>query len=142
MTFTLRHTLTFIMITHINTLKRFGFSKPSHDNCFLWGSGVCVCVCVWEGGDCCFTEGRGICCCCCCCCTTVLAVVCHTISHEGSLNQNNNQRCSSYSLPFKGNVTVRTVVDRFSEMVHFIPLPTLPLAKATAEVMLHRIFCL
>ena len=111
---------------------------------FVWqlfsaGGGVCVCVCesVFMLGGCCFPNGI-----CCCCTTTTLAVVYHTITHEGSLNHNDNQRRSSYSLPYEGDVTVRTVVDRFSKMVHFIPLPTLPLAKANAEVMLHHIFCL
>lgn len=39
--------------------------------------------------------------------------------------------------PSEGNTTVLTVVDRFSKMAHFIPLPKLPTAKETAEVMLY-----
>lgn len=39
-------------------------------------------------------------------------------------------------LPSEGNTTILTVVDRFSKMIHFIPLPKLPSAKETAEVML------
>lgn len=42
--------------------------------------------------------------------------------------------------PSEGNTTVLTVVDRFSKMVHFIPLPKLPTAKETAEVMLFQVF--
>ena len=44
--------------------------------------------------------------------------------------------------PSKGNTAILTVVDRFSKMVHFIPLPKLPSAKETAEVVLHHVFCL
>ncbi|XP_071356648.1 uncharacterized protein [Trachinotus anak] len=40
----------------------------------------------------------------------------------------------------EGNTTVLTVVDRFSKMVHFVPLPKLPSAKETAEAMLHNVF--
>ena len=42
--------------------------------------------------------------------------------------------------PSEGNTTVLTVVDRLSKMVHFIPLPKLPSAKETAEVMLRHVF--
>ena len=35
----------------------------------------------------------------------------------------------------EGNTTVLTVVDRFSKMVHFIPMPKLPSAKGTAEAV-------
>ena len=42
--------------------------------------------------------------------------------------------------PSKGNTTILTVVDRFSKMVHFIPLSMLPSAKETAEVMLRQVF--
>lgn len=38
------------------------------------------------------------------------------------------------------NPTILTVVDRYSKMVHFIPLPKLPSAKETAEVMLAHVF--
>lgn len=43
-------------------------------------------------------------------------------------------------LPSEGNTTVLTVVDRFSKMVHFIPLTKLPSAKETADVVLHHAF--
>lgn len=36
----------------------------------------------------------------------------------------------------EGNTTILTVVDRFSKMVHFIPLPKLPSAKETVEAIL------
>ena len=39
--------------------------------------------------------------------------------------------------PFKGNTTILTVVDRFSKMVHFIPLPKLPSAKERCVFRLH-----
>ena len=42
--------------------------------------------------------------------------------------------------PSEGNTVVLTVVDRFSKMGHFIPLPKLPSAKETAEVVLHHVF--
>ncbi|XP_070406069.1 uncharacterized protein [Nothobranchius furzeri] len=40
----------------------------------------------------------------------------------------------------EGNTTILTVVDRFSKMVHFIPLSKLPTAKMTAEVLLSQVF--
>ncbi|KAI3365127.1 hypothetical protein L3Q82_010108, partial [Scortum barcoo] len=40
----------------------------------------------------------------------------------------------------RGNTTVLTVVDRFSKMAHFIPLPKLPSAKETAQVMINHVF--
>ena len=40
----------------------------------------------------------------------------------------------------EGNTTVLTVVDRFSKMVHFIPMPKLPSAKGTAEAVLSHVF--
>ncbi|KAI3358305.1 hypothetical protein L3Q82_014680 [Scortum barcoo] len=42
----------------------------------------------------------------------------------------------------KGNTTVLTVVDQFSKMTHFIPLPKLPTAKQTAQVMINQVFCI
>ncbi len=42
--------------------------------------------------------------------------------------------------PSDGNTVILTVVDRFSKAAHFIPLPKLPSAKQTAELMLHHIF--
>ncbi|KAI3369313.1 hypothetical protein L3Q82_007563 [Scortum barcoo] len=42
--------------------------------------------------------------------------------------------------PSKGNTVVLTVVDRFSKMTHFIPLPKLPSAKETAQVMISQVF--
>ena len=41
--------------------------------------------------------------------------------------------------PSEGNTTILTVVDRFSKMVHFVPLPKLPSAKETAEVMMRHV---
>ena len=40
----------------------------------------------------------------------------------------------------KGHTAILTVVDRFSKMVHFIPLSKLPSAKETAELVLQNIF--
>ena len=42
--------------------------------------------------------------------------------------------------PSEGNTVVLTIVDRFSKMAHFVPLPKLPSAKETAEVMLSHVF--
>ncbi len=39
----------------------------------------------------------------------------------------------------EGNTTVLKIVDRFSKMVKFIPLPKLPSAKETAEVLMHNV---
>ena len=39
-----------------------------------------------------------------------------------------------------GNTVILTVVDRFLKAAHFIPLPKLPSAKQTAELMLYHIF--
>lgn len=39
-----------------------------------------------------------------------------------------------------GNNTILTVVDRFSKMVHFIPLPGLATAKETADILLRQVF--
>ena len=40
----------------------------------------------------------------------------------------------------EGNTTILTIVDRFSKMVHFVPLPKLPSAKELAEIMLSNVF--
>ena len=40
----------------------------------------------------------------------------------------------------KGHTAILTVVDRFSKMVHFIPLSKLPSVKETAELVLQNIF--
>ena len=40
----------------------------------------------------------------------------------------------------KGDTAILTVVNRFSMMVHFIPLSKLPSAKETAELVLQNIF--
>lgn len=40
----------------------------------------------------------------------------------------------------EGNTTILKGVDRFSKVARFIPLPKLPSAKQTAEVMLHNVF--
>ena len=42
--------------------------------------------------------------------------------------------------PSQGHTTILTVVDRFSKMAHFIPLPKLPSAKETAELILQHVF--
>ncbi|KAI3368651.1 hypothetical protein L3Q82_025653 [Scortum barcoo] len=42
--------------------------------------------------------------------------------------------------PSHGHTTILTVVDRFSKMAHFVPLPKLPSAKETAELMLTHVF--
>ncbi len=42
--------------------------------------------------------------------------------------------------PSDGNTVVLTVVDRLSKMAHFLPLPKLPSAKETAEIMLQKVF--
>uniref|UniRef100_A0A9J8AF28 Uncharacterized protein n=1 Tax=Cyprinus carpio carpio TaxID=630221 RepID=A0A9J8AF28_CYPCA len=42
--------------------------------------------------------------------------------------------------PSRGNTVVLTVVDRFSKAAHFIPLPKLPSAKETAQVVVDHIF--
>uniref|UniRef100_A0A3P9IU91 Gypsy retrotransposon integrase-like protein 1 n=1 Tax=Oryzias latipes TaxID=8090 RepID=A0A3P9IU91_ORYLA len=40
----------------------------------------------------------------------------------------------------QGNSVILTVIDRFSKFVHFIPLPQLPTATETAEVMVNHVF--
>uniref|UniRef100_A0A3B3IPI7 Gypsy retrotransposon integrase-like protein 1 n=1 Tax=Oryzias latipes TaxID=8090 RepID=A0A3B3IPI7_ORYLA len=42
--------------------------------------------------------------------------------------------------PSHGNTTVLTVIDRFSKMAHFIPLPQLPTATETADLMVKHVF--
>ncbi|KAI3365736.1 hypothetical protein L3Q82_000693 [Scortum barcoo] len=42
--------------------------------------------------------------------------------------------------PSHGHTAILTVVDRFSKMAHFVPLPKLPSAKETAELMLTHVF--
>ncbi len=42
--------------------------------------------------------------------------------------------------PSKGNTVILTVVDRFSKVVHFIPLPKLPSARETAQLMVDHVF--
>ncbi len=39
-----------------------------------------------------------------------------------------------------GNTVILTVVDRFSKAAHFIPLPKLPSARETAQVMVDHVF--
>lgn len=60
-----------------------------------------------------------------------------------------SRRWSDISLDFitgipepERNTTILTVVDRFSKMAHFIPLPKLPSAKEMAEAMLSNVFCI
>ena len=40
----------------------------------------------------------------------------------------------------EGNTTILEVVDRFSMMVNFVPLPKLPSTKEMAKVMLRHVF--
>lgn len=40
----------------------------------------------------------------------------------------------------EGHTVVLTIVDRFSKMVHFVPLPKLPSAKETAQLVLLHVF--
>ncbi|KAL0170806.1 hypothetical protein M9458_035402, partial [Cirrhinus mrigala] len=40
----------------------------------------------------------------------------------------------------RGNTVILTVVDRFSKAVHFIPLPKLPSARETAQLMTDHVF--
>ncbi|KAF7709078.1 hypothetical protein HF521_015928, partial [Silurus meridionalis] len=42
--------------------------------------------------------------------------------------------------PSAGHTAILTVVDRFSKMGHFIPLPKLPSAKETAQLLLQYVF--
>lgn len=42
--------------------------------------------------------------------------------------------------PSDGNTVILTVVDRFSKAAHFIPLPKLPSAKETAQLMIQHVF--
>uniref|UniRef100_A0A0F8AN84 ribonuclease H n=1 Tax=Larimichthys crocea TaxID=215358 RepID=A0A0F8AN84_LARCR len=42
--------------------------------------------------------------------------------------------------PSDGNTVILTIVDRFSKMAHFIPLPKLPSAKETAQIVLEQVF--
>ncbi|XP_061786097.1 uncharacterized protein [Nerophis lumbriciformis] len=42
--------------------------------------------------------------------------------------------------PSNGNTVILTVVDRFSKMAHFIPLPKLPSALETAELLTRHVF--
>lgn len=39
-----------------------------------------------------------------------------------------------------GNTVILTVIEKFTKMTHFLPLPKLPSAKETAEVMLAQVF--
>ncbi|KAF7640703.1 hypothetical protein LDENG_00021870, partial [Lucifuga dentata] len=42
--------------------------------------------------------------------------------------------------PSGGNTVILTIVDRFSKMAHFLPLPKLPTVKETAKLMLQHVF--
>ena len=42
--------------------------------------------------------------------------------------------------PSEGNNTILTVVDRFSKAVHFIPLPKLPTALETSDLLVQHVF--
>ena len=42
--------------------------------------------------------------------------------------------------PSHGNTTILTVVDRFSKSVHLVPLPKLPSAKETADLLVQHVF--
>lgn len=42
--------------------------------------------------------------------------------------------------PSQGNTTILTIVDRFSKSVHFVPLPKLPTALETADLLVNNVF--
>uniref|UniRef100_A0A3P9L311 Gypsy retrotransposon integrase-like protein 1 n=1 Tax=Oryzias latipes TaxID=8090 RepID=A0A3P9L311_ORYLA len=42
--------------------------------------------------------------------------------------------------PSQGHTVILTVIDRFSKAVHFIPLPQLPSASETADILVHHVF--
>lgn len=42
--------------------------------------------------------------------------------------------------PSEGNKTILTIVDRFSKAVHFVPLPKLPSALETANLLVQHVF--
>lgn len=42
--------------------------------------------------------------------------------------------------PSEGNDTILTIVDRFSKAVHFVPLPKLPSALETANLLVSHVF--
>lgn len=42
--------------------------------------------------------------------------------------------------PSEGNSVILTIVDRFSKSVHYIPLPKLPSAFETANLLIHHVF--
>ncbi|XP_023817648.1 uncharacterized protein LOC110013547 isoform X3 [Oryzias latipes] len=42
--------------------------------------------------------------------------------------------------PSHGHSIIFTVIDRFSKFVHFIPLPQLPTATETADILVHHVF--
>ena len=42
--------------------------------------------------------------------------------------------------PSDGHTVILTIVDRFSKMTHFVPLPKLPSAKETAQLVLEHVF--
>jgi hypothetical protein len=42
--------------------------------------------------------------------------------------------------PSDGNIAILTIVDQFSIAAHFVPLPKLPSAKETAQVIVQRVF--
>ncbi|KAJ7992780.1 hypothetical protein DPEC_G00282250 [Dallia pectoralis] len=45
------------------------------------------------------------------------------------------------SLPeSEGNTVILTVVDRFSKLTHFVPLPKLPSARGTADLLVREVF--
>ena len=42
--------------------------------------------------------------------------------------------------PSEGNTTILTIVDRFSKSVHYVPLPKLPSALETADLLVSHVF--
>ncbi|CAK6981241.1 uncharacterized protein LOC108874699, partial [Scomber scombrus] len=42
--------------------------------------------------------------------------------------------------PSEGNTTILTIVDRFSKSVHFVPLPKLPSALETSDLLVQHVF--
>lgn len=44
--------------------------------------------------------------------------------------------------PSEGNTVILTIVDRFTKMVHYVPLPKLPTALETANLLVKHVFYL
>lgn len=49
---------------------------------------------------------------------------------------------SSPGLPLShGYTVIVTIIDRFSKLAHFIPLPKLHSARETADILVREVFC-